>query len=166
MTIEDVVDELEEHIDKSTAITKSHNRGKKSKGTKGWTADEVQKGGEWAMKVLQTWIQRSRKGEVTPELCIELRTLDNKRLEDALKGLHQKKQWVRGKGGNSLILPVQLQALDTLWETNANALVDSGATGSYVHEQFVKDHNLVTEDLPHRVPVYNADGSPNEAGPI
>jgi hypothetical protein len=45
-------------------------------------------------------------------------------------------------------------------------LVDSGATGSYVSEEFVKEHQLQTENLPHLVPVYNVDGTSNKAGPI
>jgi hypothetical protein len=46
------------------------------------------------------------------------------------------------------------------------ALLDSGATGLFVNADFVKQNRLTTKPLSRPIPVYNMDGSPNEAGSI
>ncbi|KAG2119662.1 uncharacterized protein F5147DRAFT_564018, partial [Suillus discolor] len=46
------------------------------------------------------------------------------------------------------------------------ALLDSGATGCYIDEGFARAKGLTLESLPRPIPVYNADGSHNEGGPI
>jgi hypothetical protein len=47
-----------------------------------------------------------------------------------------------------------------------DALLDSGATGCYIDDGFVKAKSLNLETLPHAILVYNADGLRNEAGLI
>jgi hypothetical protein len=165
-TVEDVPDELMAETKPTDSHKSALPKNKKRKGTKGWVMNEVQEGEERGLKALRKWVQQSRLKEVNPELCKELRALDEKRMGEALKGLWKKRRWVQGRGGNSLVLPIQLQALDTLQEMEADALLDSGATGSYIGAEFVRQYGLQTEDLPHAMPVYNADGSPNKAGPI
>ena len=51
--------------------------------------------------------------------------------------------------------------MDTLEEVNSEAMVDSGATGD-----FIERAKLPTRRLSAPVPVYNVDGSLNEAGSI
>jgi hypothetical protein len=46
------------------------------------------------------------------------------------------------------------------------ALLDSGATGLFVNADFMKRNQLTTKPLSQPIPVYNVDGSPNEAGSI
>ena len=46
------------------------------------------------------------------------------------------------------------------------ALLECGATGCYINEGFTNVKNLPMDHLPRPVPVYNADGSHNEGGPI
>ena len=48
----------------------------------------------------------------------------------------------------------------------AEALVDSGATTSFIKSVFVKKHNLVTIKLANLYEIKNADGTPNKAGQI
>jgi hypothetical protein len=48
----------------------------------------------------------------------------------------------------------------------AYALIDSGATGNFVDEHFVVDHAINAHKLRSLIPVKNADGSENRAGPI
>ena len=46
------------------------------------------------------------------------------------------------------------------------ALLDSGCTGTTMDQQFAKEKGLETHKLPRPIPVYNADGSINQAGSI
>ena len=46
------------------------------------------------------------------------------------------------------------------------ALVNSGATGMFIDIKFVWPKNIWTHQLPRAIPVYNIDGTPNEAGHI
>jgi hypothetical protein len=49
---------------------------------------------------------------------------------------------------------------------NILSLLDCGATGCYLDEGFARAKDLFLEKLPRAIPVYNADGSFNMAGPI
>ena len=46
------------------------------------------------------------------------------------------------------------------------ALLDSGCTGTTMDQQFAKEKGLETHKLPRPIPVYNTDGSINQAGSI
>ena len=48
----------------------------------------------------------------------------------------------------------------------ANALVDSGATGLCINQDFINKYHLPIKKLPIRMPVINADGLLNENGSI
>ena len=58
----------------------------------------------------------------------------------------------------------------TLWvygkKSQATALVDSGATTSFINQKFVETNNLVPIKLANPYIVYNADGTENKAGRI
>ena len=45
-------------------------------------------------------------------------------------------------------------------------MVDTGATGDFIDRDFVATSNLTTRKLSRPIPVYNVDGTPNEAGSI
>jgi hypothetical protein len=49
---------------------------------------------------------------------------------------------------------------------NVNALVDCGATGLFINTEYVRSNNLSTHRLTSPIPVYNVDGTANEAGAI
>lgn len=65
---------------------------------------------------------------------------------------------------NSFKLPV------TLWvygrKVQVEALVDSGATTSFINKSVVESNNLVTHKLATPYKVYNADGTSNKSGRI
>ena len=46
------------------------------------------------------------------------------------------------------------------------ALIDSGAAGVFIDEDFVKKLDLLTESLPVNIEVYNVDGTINQNGSI
>src|SRR5882672_10718538 len=47
-----------------------------------------------------------------------------------------------------------------------NALINSGATGQFIDIDYVRSKNLCTQCLPQAIPVYNVDGTLNDAGYI
>ncbi|KAF9542355.1 hypothetical protein CPC08DRAFT_619672, partial [Agrocybe pediades] len=61
-------------------------------------------------------------------------------------------------------LPIHLKSTDTMIEAGCKALVDTGASGDFIDEDFVIRSNLPTRPLSSPIPVFNVDGSPNEAG--
>jgi hypothetical protein len=65
---------------------------------------------------------------------------------------------------NSFILPV------TLWvygkKVSVDALVDSGATSTFLNQRVVRKNNLVTKLLATPYAVINADGTSNKSGSI
>jgi len=49
---------------------------------------------------------------------------------------------------------------------SVEALLDCGATRSLIDRDFVHSKGMNTRTLSHNIPVFNVDGSPNEAGQI
>ena len=66
----------------------------------------------------------------------------------------------------SLKLKVSIETTDTAEVKSVNSLVDSGATGNFIDRDYVRTHRLTTRKLSRPVPVFNVDGTPNEAGSI
>ena len=61
---------------------------------------------------------------------------------------------------------IELLTLDGERNYTTHALLDSGASGMFIDQEFVKAKGLQTTPLPHPVPVYNVDGTLNHAGSI
>ena len=74
--------------------------------------------------------------------------------------------WSLKQGLNSILIPVHLKTTDTLEEVGIDALVNCGATGDFIDEGFVEQTKIPTQNLSQPIPVYNVDGSLNEAGSI
>ena len=68
--------------------------------------------------------------------------------------------------GTSLLLPVEIGTTDTSELHSVKALLDSGATGSFTDRDFIRSKGINTRTLSRNIPVFNVDGSPNEAGQI
>jgi len=68
--------------------------------------------------------------------------------------------------GTFLLLPVEIGTTDTSKLHSVKALLDSGATGSFIDRDFVRSKGMNTRTLSRNIPVFNVDGSPNEAGQI
>jgi len=68
--------------------------------------------------------------------------------------------------GTSLLLPVEIGTMDTSELHSVKALLDSGATGSFIDRDFVCSKGINTRTLSRNIPVFNVDGSPNEVGQI
>jgi hypothetical protein len=73
---------------------------------------------------------------------------------------------VIGKGINSFNVPVQLKTFDTGQTTSNSALIDSGATGSFIDRSYLETLKWNSRLMKHPVRVINVDGTNNEAGQI
>ena len=54
----------------------------------------------------------------------------------------------------------------TLEPPTVTVLLDNGATGMFINQEFVRHNNLETCPLPEAIPVYNVDGATNRNGSI
>ena len=68
--------------------------------------------------------------------------------------------------GTSLLLLVEIGITDTSELHAVKALLDCRATESFINRDFVYLKGMNTWTLSHNIPVFNVDGSPNEAGQI
>jgi hypothetical protein len=68
--------------------------------------------------------------------------------------------------GNSLNINVKIETTDTAMKRDTSALVNCGTTGLLIDTEYVRLNNLSTRRLTSPIPVYNIDGTANEAGAI
>jgi len=68
--------------------------------------------------------------------------------------------------GTSIILPIEISTTDTSKVYSVKALLDSGATGNFIDKDFVRTRGISTQNISRPIPVFNVDGSPDEAGQI
>jgi hypothetical protein len=66
----------------------------------------------------------------------------------------------------SLAVDVEIESTDTVVKRHTQALIDCGATGCFIDIEWAKLNNVPTHPLTNPIPVYNVDGSANEAGAI
>jgi len=68
--------------------------------------------------------------------------------------------------GTSLLLPVEIGTTDTSKLHSVKALLDCGATGSFIDRDFIRLKGMNTQTLSRNILVFNVDSSPNKAGQI
>jgi len=61
---------------------------------------------------------------------------------------------------------VEIGTTNTSELHSVKALLNSGATGSFIDRDFVRSKGINTRTLLRNIPVFNVDSSPNEAGQI
>jgi hypothetical protein len=66
----------------------------------------------------------------------------------------------------SLQLKVSIETTDTGEVKSLQSLIDSGATGRFIDQGYVKTNQLTARTLSTPIPVFNVDGTPNEARSI
>ncbi len=69
-------------------------------------------------------------------------------------------------GPNCIILLIHLKTTDTMEEASSKAMVDTGAMGNFINQDFVQNTKLPTHKLSQPILVYNINGTLNEAGSI
>ena len=67
---------------------------------------------------------------------------------------------------NSLKLKVELETTDTAEIKSTNTLVDSGATREFIDQHYAKSSQFHLLKLSKPIPIFNIDGTPNEAGSV
>ena len=83
------------------------------------------------------------------------------------KALPQKLTIAAAEGiSTSLNLKVEIETTDTTERKSVVALLDSGATGECIDRNYAKSQQFKLLQLTRPIPVYNVDGSLNEAGSI
>ena len=75
---------------------------------------------------------------------------------------------VRSINDNSFDIPITLRAYSDNDKkiTETTAIIDSGAQGSFIDEEFVRLHRLPTANIPFPIEPRNADGTVNTKGMI
>ena len=68
--------------------------------------------------------------------------------------------------GTSLLLLVEIRTTDTSELHSVKAFLDCRATESFIDRDFVHLKGMNTQTFSCNIPVFNVDGSPNEAGQI
>jgi predicted aspartyl protease len=66
----------------------------------------------------------------------------------------------------SLVVEVEIESMDTAVRRRTQALIDCGATGCFIDIEWAKLNNVPTRPLTNPIPVYNVDGTANDAGAI
>jgi hypothetical protein len=66
----------------------------------------------------------------------------------------------------SLVVDVEIESTDTAVKQCTQALIDCGATGRFIDIMWAKLNNVPTCPLTKLIPVYNVDGTTNDAGAI
>jgi predicted aspartyl protease len=66
----------------------------------------------------------------------------------------------------SLVVDVEIESTDTVVKRCTQALIDCGATGCFIDIEWAKLNNMPTRPLTKLIPVYNVDGTANDAGAI
>jgi predicted aspartyl protease len=66
----------------------------------------------------------------------------------------------------SLLVDVEIESTDTAVKRCTQALIDCGATGCFIDIEWAKINNIPTHPLTKPIPVYNVNGTANDAGAI
>jgi hypothetical protein len=66
----------------------------------------------------------------------------------------------------SLVVEVEIESTDTAVRRCTQALIDCGATGCFIDIEWAKLNNVPTRSLTKPIPIYNVDGTANDAGAI
>ena len=96
--------------------------------------------------------------------------LDRKALPQRLKWEKRLSRWLSANTldahRTSIILFIEIGTTDTSEVHSVKVLLNSGATGNFIDKDFVHMKGISTWNISQPIPVFNVDGSPNEAGQI
>src|SRR3981189_456319 len=104
--------------------------------------------------------------KVVPQLSPPPQKIARIRLANWERRLPKKFVIATTPSDNSLNIDVEIERTDTAMKRNTSALVDCGATGLFVDTEYVRSNNIPTHRLTSPIPVYNVNGTANEAGAI
>jgi hypothetical protein len=64
----------------------------------------------------------------------------------------------------SLAVDIEIELTDTAVRRCMQALIDCGTTGCFIDIEWAKLNNIPMHPLTNLIPVYNVDGTANDAG--
>jgi hypothetical protein len=69
---------------------------------------------------------------------------------------------------NTMTVPIEISCENTcgIKTAESTALLDTGAGGKFIDQNYARQMNMKTMDLEHPLKVYNVDGTPNKRGTI
>ena len=67
---------------------------------------------------------------------------------------------------NAMYLPLEISSKETKETKIVEALLDSGASGKFIDQNFAKNMKIEQQDLEKPIKVYNVDGTQNKQGTI
>ena len=115
---------------------------------------------------LKTFVHESRRSEVTNELVEQVRGMTMAETHIVLRELQHKPRYIH-QSYNKNTLDISTSILtDDGKILSTKALIDSGCTGSLIDASFVKQNHIPVHQLQRKIPVYNADRTPNSRGAI
>ena len=80
--------------------------------------------------------------------------------------MQKSKYYIRGRKDYQLNLLVVLKTLKDQWVFKTIALLNSKYIDFYINWQFINKHHIPTQQMLILIPMYNADRTWNQAGPI
>ena len=131
-----------------------------------WIRGHVHEDPTLALRALKWWTHKKRHRKVNDNLIRKLSFLAPDQALEAIKELKAPRLFIRGTCRHKLSLKVGLATLGALEQHHADALINSGCEGSCIDVKYIWEHNIPTRRLPRPIPVFNADGQPNQDGPI
>jgi len=63
-------------------------------------------------------------------------------------------------------IPLTSHTMNSNFQMAMNVLIDCGTTGKFIDIEYIWSYELCTYCLPHAIPVYNVDRTPNKVGHI
>ena len=97
----------------------------------------------------------------TPQAASEI-TLENQDIQPDPAQILLRSSHLR----RSTELKIFIETIDSHRPMSSLALLDSGATGCFIDEDFIKSRNITAKRLPRPIALYNIDGTLNEYGSV
>ena len=111
-------------------------------------------------------VQKPKETFTPPSVPVMIPTVPKIQKPKWEKALPESYTILATRESNSLKLKVELETTDTSERKSVNSLVDSGATREFIDQDYAKIFQFNLQKLTCPIPVFNIDGSPNEAGSI
>jgi hypothetical protein len=122
------------------------------------------------LEILQEYAHESKKPLVNQQAVADIlgHVLDEdpEELIELVSYWRNPRMQIRAARGDQTDLSLTVKTLDTGKAVSVKALLDSGCTGCAIDRKFVEEHGINTKPVEKAVPVFNADGTKNAAGPI
>ncbi len=133
--------------------------------TPAWMIRQLWKYPDQGITQMRTYVHPTFKEEIDEQLINKINDLPEK---EALWYLQKVKtpQWIEATGKREMDIRVIITTLDTEESFDTMALIDTGCMTSAISKQFVEENKINTTKLPRAITAVNADGTPNQGGPI